>query len=627
MTSLTKPAKLIKILTDRHFGLGKMLAVFLILVFVLAQIAPTVSALSPEQKKLYNQNILFYDIDECAGGGGEITEGAGGPKGAAFPALSPDAMAKGINKYIAKTNPNSKMKNLGKTIVAGAKKSNVSPFLIVAIAQVESGIGDPGFGDGFNVRVANNSFGRSATASQPHVQGGDRLWYKWSSVKASVDPNAHENQNASGGGDIAAYIRNEYKSQLDAGDFDALFLKYAPEFENDTQGYIKIVKGGIDEMVKLTNKSGGFGGESFVAPTASACCPAGGAGSLSGGNNAEQAFNYFVSRDLPAVAAAGLVGNFQAESGEDLDTRADNGTHKGIAQWSSTRWAGLVESADGNEYDLRAQLDYVMEELNGSYKSSVLNPLKNAKDSNEAAEIVFTYYEAPGDDTLPIRQANARDLMNKLSGGSVTASAGSCSGAVGDANMGKTITIDTPGKFITLPGKYVCAGGNAKIDSRIAAAVAYISTKYDSCVTSGLEDGHKSHGAGLAVDMIPKNGNSKDAWVNSVEAAARDIGWFGDSATDPKGSQKGCSNYSGDGQCMHAVYPDKFPEWLRWMGHNGAIRHGDPWHLYGGTGPHLHIGWDTPNGDGVSSTVIPEPRESIYTFPAPVPDDLRGLAD
>jgi hypothetical protein len=432
MISLTNLIMRMKALRNQHLSISNIFIFFSVLFFFAAQTAPSVSALSSGQKKLYNQNINYYDLDGCAGGGGEITEGSGGPKGATFPNLSPEAMAKGINKYIKSTNPNSKMKNLGKTIVAGAKKSNISPFLIVAIAQVESGIGDPNFGDGFNVREANNSFGRSATSSQPHVQGEDRLWYKWSSIKASVDPSAHENKNASGGGDIAAYIRNEYKPQLEANDFDALFLKYAPEFENDTQGYIKIVKNGIDKMVNLTNKSSGSGVGSFVAPTTDSCCPAGGSvGSLTGSNNAERAFNYFVGRGLPAIVAAGLVGNFQQESGEDLDTNADNGTHKGIAQWEDSRWANLVESADGKEYELIAQLSFVIEELNGGYKS-VLNSLKNAADSDEAAKIVFENYEIAGDDTLPKRQAYARQLMNQFGGGGGSA-IGSCTGSSADA--------------------------------------------------------------------------------------------------------------------------------------------------------------------------------------------------
>jgi hypothetical protein len=194
--------------------------------------------------------------------------------------------------------------------------------------------------------------------------------------------------------------------------------------------------------------------------------------------------------------------------------------------------------------------------------------------------------------------------------------------------MQKTVTVSTPGKFIKLPSQYSCPGHTTMIDSRIAADVAYIATKYNMCADDGLANGHKSHGAGLGIDMRPKgDNNSKDIWKNSTEAFARAIGWYGDSAADPNGTKSSCANYTGEGSCMHVAEPEKFPQWLRWLGYNGAINHGDPWHVFGGGYAHIHIGWDTPNNDGVAPSIIPEPRASVYAFPAPVPDDLQGLVN
>lgn len=206
---------------------------------------------------------------------------------------------------------------------------------------------------------------------------------------------------------------------------------------------------------------------------------------------------------------------------------------------------------------------------------------------------------------------------------------GSTTTAAGDANMKQTTTVSTPGKFITLPSKYSCPGHTTKIDSRIAADVAYIATKYNLCADDGLASEHASHGAGVSVDMRPKGDNSsKDVWKNSAEAAARAIGWFGDSATEPNKTQPSCAKYirKDTGQCMHIIYPDKFPKWLRWLGYNGASCHGDPWHVYDGCGAHIHIGWDAPNSSSaVSPVIIGSPIDSVYTFPAPIPDDLKDL--
>ncbi len=624
--------------------MNKYQALALCFVFMLlfAQISSVVSALSPEQKSLYNKNVLYYDLG-CSSAA-EVTSGVGEPDGAIFPDLDPAVMANAINKFIKRENPNSKLKGLGETIVAGGENSNINPFLIVAHAYMESGLANPGVSDIFD--RGNNAFGRSALTSQPHIvsqgaAGAPSIWYKWSSVKASVDYTAHENQNAAGGGDIASYLREQYGSILNKGDLTAYIGEYAPD--GNEAIYIQNITKWVKQMAKLAG--GGAASTSGGAPTSASpatCCASGSSvdadAGLVGSTNGEKAFNYFVSQGLSPEGSAGIVGNFMQESGggtEDLDTHADNGTHTGIAQWDNAgRWPALVEFAEGKNidpYSLRAQLDYTWEELNGDY-SGTLNGLKNASSPEDAATEFEATFEISGGSALAERQANARKIFNKYggnAGGTVSPISGGCESAVGDANMQQTITIDTPGRFISLPSRYGCGGTQHKIDSRIAAAVAYIVLKYNLCITAGLEDGHLSHGAGVAIDVVPKNGSSKSDWENTAEAAARDIGWFGDGASDPQGSKNSCANYDGGyGQCMHSVYPDKFPKWMRWMGYNGAVLHGDPWHCSGGgCGPHLHIGWDTPNGDGTSSTIIPEPRASVFTFPAPVPDDLKGLVD
>lgn len=208
--------------------------------------------------------------------------------------------------------------------------------------------------------------------------------------------------------------------------------------------------------------------------------------------------------------------------------------------------------------------------------------------------------------------------------------------STGNAEMQKTITVKEGGEFITLPSRYSCPGRTTKIDARIAASLAYILTKYNLCADDGLANNHRSHGAGLGVDVRPKDQskqNSKDEWKNTAEAAVRDMNWWGDAATEGKTS-KGCATYTsrdspskGYGQCVGGAEgpSGKIPKWVRWIGYNGDIDHGDPWHVYGGSYGHIHLGWDTPNNDGVSGTIIANPVPEVYTFPAPVPEDLKAL--
>lgn len=62
--------------------------------------------------------------------------------------------------------------------------------------------------------------------------------------------------------------------------------------------------------------------------------------------------------------AAAILGNLIAES--SLNPYADNGTHKGIGQWDSSRWANENAFAQANSsdpYDFRTQVDYMLYEI------------------------------------------------------------------------------------------------------------------------------------------------------------------------------------------------------------------------------------------------------------------------
>lgn len=220
---------------------------------------PVVRALSPEQKKIFDREINYYDLDPCGGAAtpvSTVAPGSGTPTGAIFPNLPPVAMASAIDTYIQQTNPSSKLSGHGGTIVDGAQNSNINPFLLVAIAQNESSLANPGDN---NVQKGNNAFGRSATASQPHFDGGGAIpyWYKWTSMKASVDHTAAENQNANGGGDMAAYIRSQYGSAIDAGDMQGFVEAYVSEGAEGNAAYLSEATAIMDKMAQIAQAGGG----------------------------------------------------------------------------------------------------------------------------------------------------------------------------------------------------------------------------------------------------------------------------------------------------------------------------------------------------------------------------------
>jgi 3D (Asp-Asp-Asp) domain-containing protein len=203
----------------------------------------------------------------CCNSAASVTPGSGAPDGTTFPNLDPNAMANAIDKYIVSVNPNSKLKGLGATIVASAKHANISPFLIPAIAQQESGMSDPG---DFNVQHGNNSFGRTAAPGQPSFQGA-KTWYRWSSVKASVDYTAPENQNTNAG-DQPDFIRSVYGDAVDSNDLVTFFNRYAPASDgNNTVGYIASVKSRIQSMANMASGQPTSG--TSTGSSASSCCP------------------------------------------------------------------------------------------------------------------------------------------------------------------------------------------------------------------------------------------------------------------------------------------------------------------------------------------------------------------
>jgi hypothetical protein len=244
------------------------LSLILILMFMSTGIS---QAFSESDVQSIHNGTPFYDPASSgqtsglcsAAGSGTIVAGTGLPDGASFPDLNPASMVTAINSYIKNYNPTSELNGLGSTIVADGYNSNVNPFLIVAIAQKETGLANPA---SYNVEYANNAFSREATSTQPNYPGAginiNTLWYKWTStanetgVKASVDYTAPQNIGAEGGGDVASYLRARYGSQIDANNIVGIFEVYAPPGDNNTAQYIAEINSWVSELVSLTTNSG-----------------------------------------------------------------------------------------------------------------------------------------------------------------------------------------------------------------------------------------------------------------------------------------------------------------------------------------------------------------------------------
>jgi lysophospholipase L1-like esterase len=375
---------------------------------------------------------------------GALQPGSGAPDGSTFPSLDPTAMAGAIDKWVVKENPNTKMKGLGTTIVADAQHSNISPFLIVGIARMESSMADP---SDYNVSHGNNAFGRTATSSQPHFQGA-QMWYKWSSVKASVDYKAPENQGINGGGDIAAYIRSAYPDLL-GQNLQGFFQKYS----DNSSLYASNVQQWIKELVDLSGQKLSPEGDA-TASANTVCCPgqndSGGASTttLTGKNNQEKIYNFFVGKGLEPFQAAGIMGNIDTESAGTFSPRiVQGGSYSDNPSDAGSGGYGLFQFTPGSKLNsiinkahingapnlVATQLDAVWAQLTGKAGSfnetQALKDVKAAKDVHDATGAFmgagdYYGYERPLDQSesaLAPRVAAARGFLTEFGGSSVSA--------------------------------------------------------------------------------------------------------------------------------------------------------------------------------------------------------------
>jgi murein DD-endopeptidase MepM/ murein hydrolase activator NlpD len=211
----------------------------------------------------------------------------------------------------------------------------------------------------------------------------------------------------------------------------------------DASSLNKVVAAQPKDMITFSEKGndtvtgGATNNPTSATPVTSCSCPSNGSAPLTGDDNTAKAFNFFVQQGFSAAQAAGIVGNFEAESGEHLDTKADNGSHHGIAQWDTGpngRYDHLKAFAGAktpplDPESIDAQLQFVIEELNGGWKAAA-DDLKKQTNPTAAAESWLNLYEGAPGQQLEKRQEYARtaltDFGNTITTSSNTSASVSC---------------------------------------------------------------------------------------------------------------------------------------------------------------------------------------------------------
>lgn len=119
--------------------------------------------------------------------------------------------------------------------------------------------------------------------------------------------------------------------------------------------------------------------------------------SLSEKDKAKKIVNYFVDKGLTKEQAAGIAGNYHAESSFNTDALGDNGSSFGMAQWRGPRLEKLKQFSEKKglpSNSIEAQLEFTWYELQTS-ENSALKALMKTKNAKDAAKTFSDKYERP----------------------------------------------------------------------------------------------------------------------------------------------------------------------------------------------------------------------------------------
>lgn len=154
---------------------------------------------------------------------------------------------------------------------------------------------------------------------------------------------------------------------------------------------------------------------------------------LVGSDNPSKIWNFFISKGLKAEQVAGIMGNFRQESNFNpaiqekgrTDPNPADGIGFGLAQWTFTgRQQPLVNLAQSRNLpatDLGVQLDYVWQELTGSFGHALRN-LKAANTVQDATFVFHRDYEISADtiEKIQNRVKFGQENFDKYNAGSAT---------------------------------------------------------------------------------------------------------------------------------------------------------------------------------------------------------------
>lgn len=431
--------------------MAKNLCGFMLVVAVLiSQSFAGVFALSAEQKSLYDQNILFYDIG-CSGasdtpGASDNQSISGSVQELAQQILDDDNIAK-IGREVAADleeaasgQPSYDGKFLNAHILAA----------IIALSDEKPSV----------TSLTGNGTGHSDGSA--HYSGG------------AVDFGGLSGGVTNGSDGQAQKIVDITTEVLPQG--SEFGLGSSPNSIDLPSGFTAFVDNPNHVHIETSTPSDEFEGATGSTTTVpgGCVCPSGGGDiNVEGENDAVVAFNVIssVSTNLNPAAISGIIGNLMRETGGDTYDFDPNlsAAFDGIAQWDVARWAKLEAWASQKDKDSRTvetQAEYIWVEMeSGDYgMPETLSGLRGVSDdeagASEAGEIFDEWFErsSHGRD---LRMENAVRFYNEyvkgegLTGGSPSPS-GSCEGSGGGGVVNADgyalpVDLEVGGSKVNLP--------------------------------------------------------------------------------------------------------------------------------------------------------------------------------
>lgn len=365
-------------------------------VFLPLMLAPTISALSPEQKALYEKNILYYDLD-CSGVAGNSAPS--GPINSVY--MVGDSITEGARDSYGLRG---KFQNndINATIRATGGSSITYP------AAGRSGLGwvqhdKEKIADVDAVIIAHGTNHDPSDLQEPLTNIVNKIKNYNDSASlfwVNTDTNSQMDPNPGGERPYTAESSRQKNDIIERG-----APQHGYKVIDITSSNIPLADDGIHPAYSEAGHGRwgdvvveGVAGGDIATGAPSECCAAGST-ILAGNSNEEKIWNYLVG-DLGFndLQAAGIMGNIQQESNFDPNAlNPDSGAY-GIVQWYAGRRTALesfAASKGTDKSDLGTQLEFLKKELETDYKTTVYDPIKASQTMEEALLIWLEHYEVP----------------------------------------------------------------------------------------------------------------------------------------------------------------------------------------------------------------------------------------